>query len=46
MRRDGRRLRVEVLVRDTKDHEGPVLAFRPGTWRQFTGQVKADILHS
>jgi uncharacterized protein DUF397 len=28
-----------VLVRDTKDREGPVLAFRPSAWRQFTGRV-------
>jgi hypothetical protein len=34
-----------VLVRDTKDREGPVLAFQPGTWRRFAGQVKVDILH-
>jgi hypothetical protein len=37
---------ARVLVRDTKDCEGPVLAFRPDTWRQFAGQLKADILHS
>jgi hypothetical protein len=36
--------RVWVLVRDTKDREGPVLAFGPGTWRQFAGQVKAGPL--
>ena len=33
-----------VLVRDTKDREGPVLAFRPGTWRQFASQLKASTL--
>ena len=31
-----------VLVRDTKDREGPVLRFTPGAWRRFAGQVKAD----
>jgi hypothetical protein len=35
-----------VLVRDTKDRDGPVLAFRPGAWRRFASQLKADILHS
>ena len=29
-----------VLVRDTKDRQGPVLAFRPETWRRFASQVK------
>jgi Domain of unknown function (DUF397) len=29
-----------VLVRDTKDREGPVLAFPPGAWRLFAAQVK------
>jgi Domain of unknown function (DUF397) len=33
-----------VLVRDTKDREGPVLAFRPGVWRRFAGQVKVGTL--
>jgi hypothetical protein len=31
-----------VLVRDTKDRHGPVLAFTPGTWRRFASQVKAE----
>ena len=31
-----------VLVRDTKDRQGPVLTFSPETWRRFTDQVKAD----
>jgi hypothetical protein len=35
---------ARVLVRDTKDREGPVLAFRPGMWRRFAGQVKAGTL--
>ncbi len=33
-----------VLVRDTKAPGGPVLAFRPGTWRQFAGQLKVGTL--
>ncbi len=36
--------RARVLVRDTKDHEGPVLAFRPGAWRRFAMDVKANTL--
>ena len=31
-----------VLVRDTKDRQGSVLAFDPQTWRRFADQVKAD----
>ena len=31
-----------VLVRDTKDRPGPVLAFSPETWRGFANQVKSD----
>ena len=31
-----------VLVRDTKDRQGPVLAFGPKTWRRFADQVKAE----
>ena len=31
-----------VLVRDTKDRQGPVLAFDPPTWRRFADRVKAD----
>ncbi len=33
-----------VLVRDTKDREGPLLAFQPDVWRRFAGHVKADTL--
>jgi hypothetical protein len=29
-----------VLVRDTKDRQGPVLAISPKTWRQFANEVK------
>ena len=31
-----------VLVRDTKDREGPVLRFTPEAWRRFATWVKAD----
>jgi hypothetical protein len=30
-----------VLVRDTQDRRGPVLAFTPDAWRRFADQVKA-----
>jgi hypothetical protein len=33
--------RSRVLVRDTQDREGPVLAFRPDAWRRFAARVKA-----
>ena len=29
-----------VLVRDSKDPEGPVLALKPVDWRRFTDLVK------
>jgi hypothetical protein len=32
---------AEVLVRDTKDAQGPVLRFSAASWRDFTGQVRA-----
>jgi Domain of unknown function (DUF397) len=32
---------AHVLVRDTKDRQGPVLAFTPQTWRQFASRVRA-----
>jgi uncharacterized protein DUF397 len=32
-----------VLVRDTKDSSGPVLAFRAQDWRRFATRVKAPI---
>ncbi|MEV4723468.1 DUF397 domain-containing protein [Micromonospora humida] len=28
-----------VAVRDSKDPEGPVLAFGPDTWREFVAKV-------
>ncbi len=31
----------QVLVRDTKDRQGPVLAFSPQVWRRFAERVKA-----
>jgi hypothetical protein len=34
---------ARVLVRDTKDREGPVLAFPPGAWRRFAAQVKVRL---
>ena len=30
-----------VLVRDTKNRQGPVLAFSPQVWRRFAERVKA-----
>jgi hypothetical protein len=41
----GRRVEVgaaprAVAVRDSKDPEGPKLAFAPGRWRDFTRSVK------
>lgn len=36
--------RARVLVRDTKDREGPMLAFPPGAWRRFAAQVKVRLL--
>jgi Domain of unknown function (DUF397) len=32
-----------VLVRDTTDRTGPVLAFSPSAWRRFAGQVKRSL---
>jgi hypothetical protein len=34
----------QVLVRDTEDREGPVLAFRPDAWHRFAARVKAGTL--
>ena len=31
-----------VVVRDSKDPEGPVLKFGPYAWQRFADQVKAD----
>jgi len=38
-------LRVVVAMRDSKDPEGPVLAFSPGEWRAFVGGLKAGELY-
>jgi hypothetical protein len=32
-----------VAVRDSKDPQGPVLAFGPEQWRAFTDVVKAGV---
>jgi len=34
-----------VAVRDSKDPDGPALAFSPGDWRAFTAGVKAGRFH-
>ena len=31
-----------VLVRDTKDRQGPVLGFTPGAWGRFADLVRSD----
>jgi len=31
-----------LLVRDTQDHQGPVLAFGRRAWEAFAAKVKAD----
>ena len=31
-----------VVVRDSKDPDGPALAFRPNDWQRFADRVKAD----
>jgi hypothetical protein len=31
-----------VLVRDTKDRQGPALRFTPGAWRRFADRVRSD----
>ncbi|MGV9310465.1 DUF397 domain-containing protein [Nonomuraea sp. NPDC003727] len=37
VRRDGER----ILVRNSRDPDGPVLAFTPGEWRVFIGGVRS-----
>ncbi len=32
-----------VLVRDTKDRQGPMLRFSPDAWRRFATQVKSSL---
>jgi hypothetical protein len=31
-----------VLVRDTRDRQGPALRFTPGAWRRFADRVRSD----
>jgi hypothetical protein len=31
-----------ILVRDTRDRQGPVLIFSPPAWRRFASQVKGE----
>ena len=31
-----------IAVRDTKDRDGPVLAFTPQAWRQFAARIKTS----
>jgi len=31
-----------VLIRDSKDPDGPCLAFGPRAWRKFAARLKAD----
>jgi Domain of unknown function (DUF397) len=33
---------LTVAVRDSKDPEGPVLAFEPDDWQRFADHLKAD----
>jgi Domain of unknown function (DUF397) len=35
-------MRGPILVRDSKDPHGPVLAFMPETWRKFARQIKGN----
>jgi len=32
-----------VIVRDTKNRQGPALRFSADTWRRFAENVKADV---
>ena len=32
---------AQVLVRDTKDRQGPVLRFTPSAWIQFADQMRS-----
>ena len=31
-----------VLVRDTRDRQGPALQFPPGAWQRFADRVRSD----
>ncbi len=35
-----------IAVRDTKDRQGPALAFSTTAWNRFAGQVKSAARHS
>jgi len=37
-------LATAVAVRDSKDVNGPVLTFAPGTWAQFVRSIKTSSL--
>ncbi len=39
-----RRLPSVVAVRDSKDPDGPALAFGSGDWQEFTARIKAGEL--
>ena len=39
---DGGTQSILVLVRDSKDQDGPVLSFAAGAWRDFTSAVRRD----
>jgi hypothetical protein len=34
---------ARVLIRDTQDRTGPVLAFAPDAWRRFADQLKRSL---
>ena len=36
--------KARLLVRDTKDREGPVPSFWPRAWQQFAAQLKVGTL--
>lgn len=33
----------DVLVRDTKDSQGPILRFTPEVWRRFAKQIRSSL---
>lgn len=33
-----------ILIRDTKDRPGPVLAFNPQSWQSFTAEIRLRAL--
>ena len=36
---------LRVLVRDTKDQDGPVMRYSSNAWRAFLAHAKADRFH-